>query len=83
MLIVAVIRPGALGGLVDDDTHHRTAFKMLLAFFDTGKRCAADASDEDEALLGKLLITVRNLAKTLGLANGYRVVVNTVRRSLG
>lgn len=37
----------------------------------------ADADDEDAALLGKLLITVRNIARTLGLANGYRVVVNT------
>src|SRR6478752_5202290 len=37
----------------------------------------ADAADEDAALLGKLMITVRDLAKTLGLQNGYRVVVNT------
>ncbi|HVJ67608.1 MAG TPA: histidine triad nucleotide-binding protein [Caulifigura sp.] len=37
----------------------------------------ADAADEDAALLGKLMITVRNLARTLGLQNGYRVIVNT------
>ncbi|HVJ86937.1 MAG TPA: histidine triad nucleotide-binding protein [Caulifigura sp.] len=37
----------------------------------------ADASDEDGPLLGRLLLTIRDLAKQLGLENGYRVVVNT------
>lgn len=37
----------------------------------------ADATDEDAALLGKLMITVRNLARTLGLEKGYRVVINS------
>jgi histidine triad (HIT) family protein len=36
----------------------------------------ADASDEDGPLLGRLLLTIRDLAKRLGLENGYRVVVN-------
>ncbi len=37
----------------------------------------ADASDADAALLGKLLLTVRNLARQFGLENGYRVITNT------
>ena len=36
----------------------------------------ADAKDEDRALLGKLLLVARNLAKKLELSNGYRVVIN-------
>ena len=37
----------------------------------------AEAGDEDGALLGRLLLTIRDLAQQLGLGNGYRVVVNT------
>ena len=37
----------------------------------------ADAKDEDRALLGKLLLIARDLAKKLELSNGYRVVVNS------
>lgn len=33
--------------------------------------------DEDGPLMGHLLLTVRNLARDLGLDDGYRVVVNT------
>ncbi len=33
-------------------------------------------ADEDAELLGHLWLTIRRLAKELGLANGYRVVVN-------
>jgi histidine triad (HIT) family protein len=36
----------------------------------------ADAKDEDRALLGKLLLIARDLAKALELSNGYRVVIN-------
>ncbi|MBM4000246.1 MAG: histidine triad nucleotide-binding protein [Planctomycetes bacterium] len=36
----------------------------------------ADARAEDQALLGHLLLTIRSLAVTLGLADGYRVVAN-------
>ena len=36
----------------------------------------ADASDEDAALLGKLLLVARDVAKKLELSSGYRVVVN-------
>lgn len=35
-----------------------------------------DLADEDAALVGHLWLTIRNLAKELGLDNGYRVVVN-------
>ncbi|MGQ0635749.1 MAG: histidine triad nucleotide-binding protein [Planctomycetaceae bacterium] len=36
----------------------------------------ADATEADEPLLGHLLLTARKLAVQLGLANGYRLVVN-------
>ena len=36
----------------------------------------ADATDEDTALLGKLLLVARDLAKELELSSGYRVVIN-------
>jgi histidine triad (HIT) family protein len=36
----------------------------------------ADAKEEDGALLGKLLLVARDLAKELELKNGYRVVIN-------
>jgi len=32
--------------------------------------------DQDKALLGKLLLTASSVAKTLQLADGYRVVIN-------
>lgn len=35
-----------------------------------------DATDEDSHLLGHLLSTARRLAAQLGLAQGYRVVIN-------
>ena len=36
----------------------------------------ADASDEDAALLGKLLLVARDVAKKLEVSSGYRVVIN-------
>lgn len=36
----------------------------------------AEASEEDAALLGHLLLTARGLAKQLGLKRGFRVVIN-------
>src|SRR5215472_15453659 len=36
----------------------------------------ADASDKDAALLGKLLLIARDVAKELELSSGYRVVIN-------
>jgi histidine triad (HIT) family protein len=33
-------------------------------------------ADEDQALIGQLYLVIRNLARQLGLASGYRVVVN-------
>jgi histidine triad (HIT) family protein len=36
----------------------------------------ADAKDDDRALLGKLLLVARDLAKQLELSSGYRVVIN-------
>jgi histidine triad (HIT) family protein len=35
-----------------------------------------DISDSDEQLIGHLYTVIRDLAKKLGLGNGYRVVVN-------
>lgn len=35
-----------------------------------------DIADEDAALIGHLYLVIRNLAKQLGLQNGYRVVAN-------
>ncbi|MEA5620630.1 histidine triad nucleotide-binding protein [Cronbergia sp. UHCC 0137] len=37
----------------------------------------ANAKPEDQALLGHLLLTVRDVALQAGLENGYRVVMNT------
>ena len=36
----------------------------------------ADATDEDSALLGKLLLVARDVARELDLSSGYRVVIN-------
>lgn len=36
----------------------------------------ADAESGDHALMGHLLLTVKRVAEQLGLANGYRVVIN-------
>jgi histidine triad (HIT) family protein len=37
----------------------------------------ADAQNEDEGLLGHLLGTAAQVARSQGLANGYRTVINT------
>jgi len=34
---------------------------------------------QHEALLGKLMLTAKNVAKEQGLADGYRIVVNNGR----
>jgi histidine triad (HIT) family protein len=39
--------------------------------------CLADAESTDHALMGHLLLTVKRVAEKAGLANGYRVVINT------
>jgi histidine triad (HIT) family protein len=36
----------------------------------------AVAESEDHALMGHLLLTVKRVAKLVGLENGYRVVIN-------
>ena len=36
----------------------------------------AKSSDEDEALLGHLLVVARKIAEQLKLTNGYRTVIN-------
>ena len=36
----------------------------------------ATATADDQTLLGHLLLTAHNVAKQLGLTNGYRVVIN-------
>ncbi|HET7537805.1 MAG TPA: histidine triad nucleotide-binding protein [Candidatus Didemnitutus sp.] len=38
-----------------------------------------DATTADQAMLGHLLLTAADLAKKLGLENGYRVVINNGR----
>jgi histidine triad (HIT) family protein len=37
----------------------------------------ADASPEDQALMGHLLIIAKKVAEEAGLTNGYRIVINT------
>jgi histidine triad (HIT) family protein len=37
----------------------------------------ADATPDDAALLGHLLLTVKRVAEEAGLQDGYRVVINT------
>jgi histidine triad (HIT) family protein len=37
----------------------------------------ADLENDDQALIGHLLLVCRNLAKKFGLASGYRIVTNT------
>lgn len=36
----------------------------------------AEAAEDDGPLLGHLLVTARKLAAELGLANGFRIVIN-------
>lgn len=36
----------------------------------------SDAESQDHALMGHLLLTVKRVAEQLGLASGYRVVIN-------
>lgn len=36
----------------------------------------ADTTDDDDALLGKLLVAARKVAKQEGLSNGFRLVIN-------
>src|SRR6516164_6016945 len=38
-----------------------------------------EATNDDRALLGKLLLVARDMAKELGLSSGYRVVINSGR----
>lgn len=35
-----------------------------------------DLKPEDEALVGRMMLKIQDIAKTLGLENGYRVVSN-------
>ena len=37
----------------------------------------SEASAEDQALIGHIMLKIKDLAAELGLENGYRVVVNT------
>ena len=36
-----------------------------------------DTRDEDAALLAHIMLKIKDIAKDLGLENGYRVVINT------
>lgn len=37
----------------------------------------AEVADDDAALVGHMLVVIRNLAQSLHLSDGYRVVANT------
>lgn len=39
-------------------------------------KCIDSAENEDQALLGHLLLTVKKVAQQVNLSNGYRVVIN-------
>ncbi|MBQ7566345.1 MAG: histidine triad nucleotide-binding protein [Oscillospiraceae bacterium] len=39
--------------------------------------CLDECTEEDEALLGHMLLTAMKLAAEQGLENGYRIVINT------
>ncbi len=36
-----------------------------------------DTADEDAALLAHIMLKIKDIAKDLGMENGYRVVINT------
>ena len=36
-----------------------------------------DTTDEDAALLAHIMLKIKDIAKDLGLENGYRVIINT------
>ena len=38
--------------------------------------CLSETTEEDKALLGHLLWTVKKVTEKVGLTNGYRVVIN-------
>lgn len=44
-------------------------------------RTHADISDADRQLLGHLHLTARDLARQLGLSDGYRLVVNCLEKA--
>lgn len=44
-------------------------------------RTHADVADDDQALIGHLHLVARNLAVQLGLADGYRLVINCQERA--
>lgn len=50
-------------------THFLVIPKKPILSFDT-------LEDEDQAVMGHLMLVIRDLAKKLGLENGYRVVMN-------
>lgn len=39
-------------------------------------RSLDDLSDDDQALVGHLMLTIRNLGRQMGLQDGYRVISN-------
>jgi len=39
-------------------------------------KSVATITDQDQALIGHLYLIIRNIARELGLGNGYRVVAN-------
>uniref|UniRef100_A0AC34R3E5 HIT domain-containing protein n=1 Tax=Panagrolaimus sp. JU765 TaxID=591449 RepID=A0AC34R3E5_9BILA len=81
-----IIRKEIPAKIIYEDDH-------VLAFHDVGPQAPVhflvipkkridmlqNATNEDEALLGKLLLTANNVAKELKLDDGYRIVINNGR----
>ena len=48
----------------------------ILCFRDLDPQAPVHVTEEDKELLGHIMIKVREIAETLGLENGYRLVNN-------
>ena len=71
------------GDFVDQDDHcivirdlHPQAPVHLLIIPRKPISRVAESSDEDAQLLGHLLLVARKTARTMGLADGFRIVIN-------
>ncbi|CAD5206181.1 unnamed protein product [Bursaphelenchus okinawaensis] len=78
-----IIRKEIPAKIIYEDEHllafHDVAPQAPLHFLVIPKKPIAmieKAEEGDEALLGKLLLAAKDVAKTVGMANGYRIVIN-------
>ncbi len=62
-------------GIAFHDVNPQAPVHVLIVPKKTVPRLS-EATENDRALLGKLLLVARDLAKKLGLSGGYRVVIN-------